>query len=189
MAVTPLFIADTATLLAKLRLTGVKASSDCMRIVDDVILQVRLGFLDFLGQDRISAITGITYTDAPTDADGAMRLRANIAESSWVRLHLLRRLPLQFMDAGGKTRETWNDEGLTRDAANMEAEIKRLELEVQDLLADLTGEQDPDEGTLNVSVIGPDRRPPVPGETAFGRRRYRSGFFPTSYRNNGSHFG
>lgn len=172
MAVTPLFLANTATLLSKLRLTGVKG--DGAAIVDEVIQQVRLGFYDFLGTSRVAAIVAITASDTPATEDELTRFRANLAESMWTRLLLMRRLPMLFMDASDKTQEIWDQEGLTRYASRVEldAEVERLERELNDLLNDLTGEEEPDESTINVMVIEPSCTPPRPGDTAFGRGRY-----------------
>jgi len=168
---TPLFIASSALLQQKLRLSGV--DGDALAIFEDCLEAVRIGLYDALPNGRVDQIKATAYAEGGTTADQLMRARANRAEVTWMRLLLLRRLPLLFLDASDKTREEWNQEGLTREAGKeADKEIARLEAELGDLLTDLLGDAQPDTSTINVYVGEPCRPVPRPGDTAFGRRDF-----------------
>lgn len=172
MSVDPLFVQDRETLKAKLRLSG-STSTDAEAILDDAILNARIGFFDSLGSHRINKIKATPLSDNPSTAADIMRARAAIAEVKWVRMLLLRALPSLFVDGSGVALTAWNDEAMIREKGQSELwkEINRLQDEVNDALKDLTGEKPPDAGTIWASSLGPSR-PPRPYDSI---RPYRDG--------------
>lgn len=168
----PLFNDSIGDLLAKLRLTGIK--NDGLVIVKEVILQVRMGFYDQIGESRIAQILLSLPTDNPTSLDSITRLKAGIAEVLWCRMLLLRRLPSLFMDASDKTQEIWDQEGLTRQAgaSELDKELDRIQDELNDMLSDLAGDAEADDSSLLVYVSGVPDNQPRPGDTAFGNGKY-----------------
>lgn len=179
MAINSLFFQNVNALKATLRLSGT-ANSDGLAIIDAAIQQTRVGFYDTLGALRISQLLALTLTENPTDIDGILRLKASLCESSWVRMLLLRKMPLLFIDGSSKTREIWNEEALTREAQkDIDSEIARLATEIQDFLTDLASGT-AEESILNISSIGPDRKPPRVGQSAF-LGPYTKSIFPIQW--------
>lgn len=169
MAVAPLFNTSMATLKAKLRLTGA-AQPDALAVIEDAVSQVRIGFYDFVGPDRINAILATPLNDAPTSTEQIIRSKAAVIETKWARMILLRVMPMLFMDASGDTGRVWNEEELTREAgAANEKELARLQEEIDRGLADLRGDDGTPEqlGSLSARTFGPATTPLRPGE-AFG---------------------
>lgn len=158
-----LFVPSKAELQARLRLSGTRAS-DALVLLDEAIQTARVGFYDALGAERVEVLRAIPFTIAPQTAEQALRVKAAYTEVNWVRLLLLRRLPVLFMETAGNARQAWNEEGLARqqDALSLEKELERLWAEIQDALEDLKGTT-PDNSNLNVATIGPLETPPRPG--------------------------
>jgi hypothetical protein len=169
----PVFHANRAALKSKLRLTG-SAAQDAEAILDQTIQEVRIGFYDFLGSSRVEKILAMPFSENPTTREGVMRLKAMTTETKWVKMLLLRALPVLFMDASGDSLEAWNDEAMTRQASqsDLAREINRLNTDVQDALKDLRGDQPVDPGVIAVTTIESDRRTPRPGDSI---RKFRRG--------------
>lgn len=167
MTAKPLFIKDLDTLQARLRLSAVD-DGDAVAVINSVVEEVRIGFYTELGASRVAEIVALTEVAEPVTDDGITKLRAVNIELLWVRVTLMRRLPMLFVQGSGQTRKAWNEEGITRDArdtSNYRSEIKHLERLVVDGLAWLGGTET---GLIVVSVIEPDVAPPKPGESVFG---------------------
>ena len=157
MPATPVFVADRATLVSRLRLSGVTAT-DTEQIIDTAMLTARIGFFDNLGADRVAEIQALTVVDAnaPNTADEIMRVRAEICEIKWVKMLLLRALPNQFMDSMGGQLQTWNEEGIIRDdPEKREQQIRSLWEEIIDCLTDLKSDT-ANPGMISSNCLGPE---------------------------------
>lgn len=167
MAIAPLFVADMATLKAKLRLSGV-SKTDALAIIDGAVEDVRLLLYDStqgLGSTLVAEILAIAYVENATTAEALRRTRANSLESKWVRLLLLRRLPSLFMDAGAVTRDVFNDEPFTRSSGRkLLDEIKALEDAIANDLGVLLGEED-SVGLVDAITFEPDDTPDRPWDS------------------------
>lgn len=151
MAITPTFIVDTATMKSLLRLTGTP-QPDALAMIDSGIQSAGLYLRRILGLARVVAIQGMAYSENPATLDQLSRLKANTAELYLVKINLMRSMPVLFMDNSSNTRETWNNEGLTRRVSlrDLEPEIARLQSDVDTLLAELAN----DDGILQGDVQG-----------------------------------
>lgn len=174
MSIAPLFILDMNKLKKSLRLSAAKLT-DCLVQIDDAVQEVRYGFFDALGPARIATILTYPSDDNPTTDQGVMRLKANSIELKWVRMILLRIMPVLFKDASADVVEQWNQEALVRNttASDTSREIQRLQNEINDALIDLVGDKAPDAGTMSVTCIGPKVPPPLPGASVWPSLRGR----------------
>jgi hypothetical protein len=171
MAVKPLFIADMPTVEAVLRLSGVPESSDAQVIIDEGVLQARMAFVQALTQAGVNAIRAIPYVDDPQTEDQNKRMLANLTESMLVRLHLMRTLPVLFLDSSQKDEQLWNEEGLFRNKSpfDLEREKSALQDDINNNLDLLLGEDPAGTSVLKMETIGPDVTPPRPGDSIWGR--------------------
>ncbi len=173
MAVKPLFIADMAALEAAMRLTGVPTVSDAKTIIDEGVLQARMSFVKALTQTRVNTLKGYAYTDDPSTDEENLRMIANLTESMLVRLHLMRTLPVLFMDSAEKDEQAWNEEGLFRNKSpfDLEHEKNALKADIRDNLALLIGEDEMGQlSDLKITTMEPEVTPPRPGDSVWGRR-------------------
>jgi hypothetical protein len=165
----PLFVADLAELKARLRLTGVPASSpDTLAIIDEAVLRARITFYRELGERRVTQLKAITYTINPTTEDGILRALANSVEIDLVRIVLLELLPNTFMDASGDANKRWNEEGLWRERgpSDLRAEILRIQNSVIESMQMLALEEVlDDETSLKGFTISPLVTSPRPGDS------------------------
>lgn len=160
----PLFVPSLDQLKAALRLTGT-ASHDALAIIDRAVRLARIGFYDRLGTSRVSELLNTAYEESPTSEAGILRLKAAEAEVSWVRMILLREMPVLLMPAQPQVQEIWNQEGLTRSADHfsLEREIGRLQTEIENALADLSaGMAKAKDSTVSGGAMEPDTTPPRP---------------------------
>lgn len=162
MPVAPLFVVDMATLRARLRLSGA-AQSDALAQIDEAVEWVRVALYNEetgLGLTRVNELLAVAYVENATTSADLVRTQANNLEQVYVRLRLLKVLPMLFMDASGSTHDTWNEEPLTRKGQrSLEKEIASLEDEVLEAIADLTGDDD-SLGILSAVVFEPAETPP-----------------------------
>jgi hypothetical protein len=161
---TPLFLKDLDTLKSRLRLSAVD-TGDAVDVLNSVIEEVRVGFYTELGAARVAELVALPEIAEPTTDDGITKLRAVNIELLWVRVTLMRRLPMLFVQGSGQTRKAWNEEGITRDArdtTNYRKEIAHLEQLVRDGLAWLGGDVT---GELAASVVELTERPLRPWES------------------------
>ncbi len=154
-----LFIPTFDDLLARLKLSGA-ADGDTLVVIDQAIRQVRAGFYKELGADRIAYIqAGVASVppDPMTDAD-ILHVKAEEAEALWVKLKLAVELPMLFVAGGDSIRERWNEEQLTRDLGRGDQAtlIGEMSERLDELLAELRGDEDVEVGSLRASMIGPD---------------------------------
>jgi hypothetical protein len=170
MPVAPLFVADMATLQARLRLSGL-AASDGVAQLESVVLDVRQQFYRRLGSGLIATILATSAVDAPTTTAELRRTLADSVEEKWVLAELRRRMPVVFLDGGVGLHQNWQDTGAFHTGQN-EREIDRLIAEVEEGINRLTGEIEDDEGGVNAAAIGPTVAQDLPGATLFpGLRR------------------
>lgn len=168
MATTPLFIADAATLKAKLRLSGVAASSDADDIINEAILTVRAGFYRELGGPLVATLVALSFTEMPTTNDEILRAVANTTEVKWVRAELFRTMPLSFLDSNADQNQVFQDEAMFRDSSQnqLDQERARLESDIQQNLDLLRGSEDiATEATLRVATMCAVIKPALPGDT------------------------
>jgi len=115
MATTPLFVADTPTLKAQLRLSGVYATAeDVQKIIERALLRNRLEMQRRLGDAVIAALLLTVYNENPTNEAERRRAIANLLEIEMVKCLLLCELRVLFLDSSGSTREDWNENGVFR---------------------------------------------------------------------------
>lgn len=170
MPVDPLFIKDLDTLKARLRLSAVD-TGDATDVLDSVVEEVRVGFYSELGATLVAEIVALSDGDPAITDDEITKMRADNVELLWVRVTLMRRLPMLFVQGSGQTRKAWNEEGITRDArdtTNYRNEIKHLQQLVRDGIAWLRGDLD-DVGEIVATVIELDTRPLRPCESIGSR--------------------
>jgi hypothetical protein len=172
-----LFVADDATIRARLRLSAVPDSStDALAIIAEGISWARLAFYRRLGRVAVADLLAIAEVAAPSSDDEVMRSLASATEVRLVRVFLLRELPNAFMDASGDLNRRWQEEAPFRERprSDREREIARLNEEIEQAMQEL--ERDGDEAPGDVrSVLTFDGTPdnpesiPLPGDTLIPR--------------------
>lgn len=168
MAVEPLFVANMDTLKAALRLTDA-SQADAVAQIDQAVEDVRVRLYDErgLGAALVATLLAIPYTENATTVSALRRTRANNLEIKWVRLLLLKRMPVLFQDASGQSLDAWNEEPLTRlPAWALENMCRALEEEIQDELALLADVEDAG-GSMDVVVFEPSETPARPGASIY----------------------
>ncbi len=164
MAIAPLFVDNRTTLETRLRVQKAKQPGAEGQI-DNAIKKVWTNFYSALGPTRVTEILAFSTTDSPATANEIIRARAEAVEVDWVRKELLVTMPVLFADGAGGEDQSYNEDGLTRDAnlKDLEKICERLEKEIQAGLEEIAGATGL---TLPVGVqassIGPDCPPPVP---------------------------
>ena len=142
MTATPLFLDDQAAVQAALRLTDLREGTDAIVIVAQGLRMARVRFYTRLGADVVQAIVETDYVEDPTTEDQMKRFVAHLCEVELVRLQLMDRMPVLFMDSSGATRETYNNEGAFRsmDPEALAAARLRIEAQVEEWLGLMAGE-------------------------------------------------
>ena len=138
----PLFLEDMAALQAALRLTDVRPESNALSILEQALRMARVRFYQRLGTSTVQDILDTDYVEDPTTDDEMKRFVANLCEIELVRLQLLDRMPVIFMDAGGQTREMYQNEGTFRsmDPQTLADIRQRIEAQIENWLALMAGE-------------------------------------------------
>ena len=166
MPVLPLFVVDMKTLRDRLRLGGISVTSNAFAILEKAVEDVRVFLFDAdrgLGEAKVLALRAVTFVENTLLPAELERTKANNLEIMWVRLLLLRRMPLFFMDASAVTHEAWNEEPFTRmSRRDIEAEIKRLEAEILQVIGSLSGVSS---AGIDIFVIEPEIAPELPGDS------------------------
>lgn len=168
---TPLFVADEATLKARLRLSGVDAGSDAQAIIDEAVLMVRANVYARLGDTRVTELLAISFSETFTTNDGALRAIANNLEIKWVWLILMDRLPTIFMDNSGATQEVYNEEAAFRslDPERLDSLRERCLIQIEDMLSILSGDQEIGDVGLGRIFTQDDQEPRLyPGGSLVG---------------------
>jgi hypothetical protein len=144
MAVAPYFVADLDTLKSSLRLTNLDGTEDSSAILDRAIEWARGYILRKLGVSVAAQWKAVAYSENPTTEEGALRMIANLLETRLVLLDLIDRLPHFFMDDSGGTMESYNEDATFRKKNSEERKElrKRIQAEVEDFLALLSGSQE-----------------------------------------------
>lgn len=165
----PLFVANMATLLERLRLSGVPtAATDTLAIIDEAVLRARLAFYRRLGESRVAQLVAITYMVNPVSEDTILRALANSVEVDLVRVELMQRLPMAFMDASGDINKRWNQEAPFRERGPLDPSrlvkdlLNRLEEDFQMLAQE---EELANEVGLKTLTISPRCPAPRPGDS------------------------
>lgn len=109
MAVEPLYCSSMDSLKSKLRLSDT-SDPDTLAVLDEIVLEVRLGFFAKLTRERAQAIALIPLVDNPVTTDDILRARGASTEAVWCLYILAKRLPYSVIDANNKLLDRWNDE-------------------------------------------------------------------------------
>lgn len=160
-----LFVADDATVKARLRLSAVPASStDTAEIIAEGIAWARLAFHRRLGRPAVQRLLAISEVAEPSTDDEILRSLASATEIRLARVFLLRELPNAFMDASGDLNRRWNEEAPFRERprSDREREIARLEEEIEQAMQELERDGDETPGDAR-SVLTFDGTPDDPG--------------------------
>jgi hypothetical protein len=133
---------DIAAVQAALRLTDLREGTDAIAILEQGIRMARVRFYTRLGASTVQAILDTDYAEDPTTEDEMKRFVGNLCEVELVRLQLMDRMPLLFMDASGAARETYNNEGAFRsmDRDTLMAARLRIEAQVEEWLSLMAGD-------------------------------------------------
>lgn len=139
---TPLFNDDLAAVLTALRLSALREDSDAVVIVEQALRAARVRFYQVLGPSTVQTIVETDYDDAPTTAAEMKRFVGHLCEIELVRLQLMDRMPMIFMDASGSAREAFNSEGAFRsmDPAILAQARQRIEAQIENWLAVMNGD-------------------------------------------------
>lgn len=161
MTVTPLFLDDFAAVQTALRLSDLREGSDAVAILEGGVRAARLRFYQHLGPAVIASIRETDYTDEPETTEEMKRMAGNLCEVEMVRLHLLDRMPVIFMDASGSAREVFNNEAAFRsmDPESLAQIRERIEDQIENWLAVMAGEIELGDGSPSQSFT---QRPPCP---------------------------
>lgn len=163
----PLFVPSRALLVNALRLKGVPEVENAQDVIDEAISLVRTNIFQRLGSDRINAIRKISYTRTPSSDQDYLRLLAATTETKWVRVELMRVMPMQFVD-GSAADQTWQNEAAFRSAtfAAVASEAKRIRTEIDQALEILSGSMEiTADQSLKIKLIEAADRPAAPGDT------------------------
>lgn len=159
----PVFVADRATLLTRLRLADGCGPDG---LIDQAIEEARVWLYNDevgLGKSLVDQILLTPYVDNASTMAELRRTCANLLEVKVVRRRLLCTMPVLFMDAGGVRQEAWNEEPFFRgsrdDAAGM---IEKLDAEIQNKLREIKGDSE-DIGKLQAMAFEPECPGPTPG--------------------------
>lgn len=170
MTLTPLFMEDLAAIQSALRLTDLREGSDAISILEQGVRMARVRFYQRLGADTVQDILDTDNVEDPTTDDEMKRFVGNLCEVELVRLQLLDRMPVIFMDASGVARETYNNEGAFR---SMDRETlldirQRIEAQIENWLALMAGEIElGDDEAVQAYTQQPVDPLPVLGQTVF----------------------
>lgn len=155
--VAPMFVPTKLDLRKALRMSKIGDESDALNMIDAAIQTVSVLFYRSLGADKIAALQAIAYPNAPSSDVEYLRVLAATTEIKAVRAQLLRTIPTMFMD-GSVATQTWQEEAGFRynaGAIAMRDELKRLDTEIQEALAQLSAMTLSPGGGVSVSVVAP----------------------------------
>ncbi|MEK7424945.1 MAG: sialate O-acetylesterase, partial [Actinomycetota bacterium] len=131
----PLFNTTWATLMQRLRLTGVPADGDATYIIRSALVDSRAFLLLRIGRDRVFEVKRTELSNEPVTDAQILRVLAAKVEVDMMRFSLLRRLKALFADGsdGNAVRQLWNEVALGRGMGpfDVEKELKRLELDIE----------------------------------------------------------
>lgn len=170
MATEPLFVASMEVLLSLLKLNQVEGEGSTLQIIEETLRDVTVSFYRKLGHDRVVALKAITIVDPPTTDNEYLAILARITERKWVKLKLLRELPILFANPGNQFSE-YNEEApyVESSEGQLNSLIKALSQEIEENLELLSTEETAtNETTIKASAIGPTVVPLLPGDTAWG---------------------
>lgn len=167
--VEPLFCPSREYLVKGLRLRDLPTDVNAQDLINESILAVRASFYRRIGLEGITAVQAIAFTKHPATASDYRRLLAQTTETKWVRLELMRIMPMQFVD-GSAADQSWQHEAAFRSAtgAQVAAEIKQLRAEIDAALDIIAGNAEATESLdIKIQTYGPDGTPAQPGDTVW----------------------
>ena len=169
-----LFI-SVSDLKERLRLSRVPDASGATELLQEASLVVRLGFLENLGETRVTDILGTAFTETPLSSDEQARALAHSLEVKWTRYELTYTLPMLFADGNNDNGQIFHDEAAFRRMQQDQLEALRTSLwdEIQVGLSRLEASTEAEaRNTVRFAAITPDIAPPIPGDTARPPSRY-----------------
>lgn len=168
LGVEPLFALNRDTLLRALRLSAVRVENDASTMIDAAIQDTRVGFLQYLGREKVDMLASMPFSANPTTDTEHLRLLAYQTEIKWVRAKLIRTMPMLFMDGTARV-QAWQDEAAFRETSYLQTrdELKRLEEEIAQNLSTLKASNlSSTGGRVTMSVIAVENTI-SPGDTTF----------------------
>lgn len=161
----PLFVvgengeAPLDILQSRVRLSGLKDTTDAYAMFINAVTEVRANFYRRLGESRINQVLETDYSPSPANADMTIRALAFNTEVEWVRLLLLQRLKIFFADNSAQAREIWNEDGLTR-AETSDDVIDHIQETIRRNLDLISGDVPfGEESQVSVSLLEPAIKP------------------------------
>ena len=95
-------------------------------------------FVTELTSDVVQDIIGYPDDAIPTTTEGALRLKAEQAETLYVYSNMLYRLPSFFLEAQSKSRMAYNDNAASRkQASDLKEQCDRLSRQAKSLMSEL----------------------------------------------------
>lgn len=155
MAVEPLFNADRATLLNRVRIATAD-DAQTLALIDQSITEVRTGFYRALTIPRVTTLGGYPLVENPVTEEQVLRAIGANVESLWLTWLLAQRLPHLFMDNRGSVQDAFNEEQLTRDSAGLGDFLDELKAQIDQGLGDLKEPVEEDSGPVKASSISND---------------------------------
>jgi sugar phosphate isomerase/epimerase len=140
-----------------MRLTDASVRQDAVAAIDAAIQTARVGMADRLGDDLTTEIVLTAWTANPSTSAERRRVKAALLEEKWVRLELMRTMPVLFQQAAGMAGDRWNNEDFEREGFSTDREIERLWQEILFGLDEITEGASRPQGFA--SAIGPDDTP------------------------------
>jgi hypothetical protein len=155
MAVEPLYNSSKEELLKKVRIETAD-DEQTLALVDSVIQEVRVGFFTFLTRERAQEVAAYPLVENPSTDEEVLKTTAAVTEVNWVTYLLALRLPVIYMSNESGTRDSWNEEPLTRDSASIREFLSELKKAKDAGLGFLVVPTDANAGSIKSSLNGPD---------------------------------
>ena len=149
----PLYCENLETLLLIARIAPAD-DENTVAAVHQAVRDIRLGFGSRLGKDRAKLISTYPLVDPPVTTNDILRATGASAESLWLTILLMQRLPVLFMD-NNAVNDTFNDEPITRDARTGEV-VAQLKDQLEDLLQNMADDDSKVNSSVKSTINGPD---------------------------------
>ena len=160
MAVTPLFNATLDIIKLSINLPNA-TSVTTLQMISDAVAQVKVLLYSRLGETIITEVLNTAFTENPTTAAERQRSAANLIETKWVKMLLLKSLDNVFIDSTADSINRFNDEGLTREKTQTDILIESIQEEIDELLGVLSTTATSGNDTQS-ATIAPTTAPPRP---------------------------
>jgi len=149
----PIFAESRQALLRRLRLSNV-SDEGAEAAIDAGLQKVRVGMYDKLGKGLIDTILSTGLVDNPSTADEVRRVKAAVAEETWLRHELMRTMKTFFIDGGSGARQFYHEQafdGGDGDDSRYHRELSTLWADLLEMLDELRG--NPDESSVRATAF------------------------------------